>query len=97
MYEATENFHKVIKGNETVALISWMKRYWNTGILSLKTFILGVKRDFQAVRNTIRLNKTNGITEGVVNKLKVVKRSMFGRAGLDLLKNKLVLEHVFFN
>ena len=74
-----------------------MKRYWKTGIQSLKTFIIGIKRDFQAVRNTIRLNVTNGMTEGFVNKLKVVKRSMYGRAGLELLKNKLVLEHILFN
>lgn len=60
-------------------------------------FIIGIKRDYQAVRNTIRLNITNGITEGFVNKLKVVKRSMYGRAGLELMKNKLVLEHVLFN
>ena len=97
MYEAMENFCKVIKGSETAELVRWMKRYWKTSIQSLKTFIVGIKRDFQAVRNTIRLNITNGITEGFVNKLKAVKRSMYGRAGLELLKNKLVLEHVLFN
>lgn len=97
MYEAMENFCKIIKGNETVELVKWMKRYWKTNISSLKTFIIGIKRDYQAVRNTIRLNITNGITEGFVNKLKVVKRSMYGRAGLELMKNKLVLEHVLFN
>lgn len=97
MYEAMENFCKIIKGNETVGLVKWMKRYWKTNIPSLKTFIIGIKRDYQAVRNTIRLNITNGITEGFVNKLKAVKRSMYGRAGLELLKNKLVLEHVLFN
>ncbi len=97
MYEAMEGFCKVIKGNETVELVRWMKRYWKTGIQSLKTFIIGIKKDFQAVRNTIRLNITNGMTEGFVNKLKAVKRSMYGRAGLELLKNKLVLEHILFN
>lgn len=97
MYEAMEKFCKTIKGNETVELVRWMKKYWKTNISSLKTFIIGIKRDYQAVRNTIRLNITNGITEGFVNKLKVVKRSMYGRAGLELMKNKLVLEHLFFN
>ena len=97
MYEAMEGFCKVIKGSETVELVRWMKRYWKTGTSSLKTFIIGLKRDFQAVRNTIRLNITNGITEGFVNKLKAVKRSMYGKAGLELLKNKLVIEHVLFN
>ena len=97
MYEAMEIFCKIINGNETVELVRWMKRYWKTEIHSLKTFIIGIKKDFQAVRNTIRLNITNGMTEGFVNKLKVIKRSMFGKAGLQLLKNKLVLEHILFN
>ena len=56
-----------------------------------------MRHDYQAVRNTIKLNITNGITEGFVNKLKVVKRVMYGRAGINLLKNKLILEHVLFN
>ena len=54
-------------------------------------------KDFKAVRNTIKLSVTNGITEGYVNKLKTVKRLMYGRAGVELLKNKMVMEHVLFN
>ena len=73
------------------------QQYWHTGIDSLKTFIIGIKKDYQAVRNTIRLNVTNGITEGYVNKLKAEKRMMYRRAGIKLLKRKLVLEHVLFN
>lgn len=53
--------------------------------------------DFKAVKNTIKYNVTNGITEGFVNKLKVVKRVMYGRAGLDLLKKKMIMENIFFN
>lgn len=97
MYGAMVGFCSIIKGCDTTALVRWMKRYWHTGIDSLKTFIIGIKKDYQAVRNTIRLNVTNGITEGYVNKLKAVKRMMYGRAGIKLLKRKLVLEHVLFN
>ena len=97
MYDATKKFHAVITGSDTAELIRWMKRFWKTSIATLKTFIIGIMKDFKAVRNTIRLNVTNGITEGFVNKLKAVKRLMYGRAGIELLKNKLVLEHVLFN
>ena len=97
MYEAIEGFYRVITGSDTIELIRWMKRFWKTSIATLKTFVLGIKKDYNAVRNTIRLNVTNGITEGYVNKLKAVKRLMYGRAGIELLKNKLVLEHVLFN
>ena len=97
MYDATKKFHAVITGSDTAELIRWMKRFWKTSIATLKTFIIGIMKDFKAVRNTIRLNVTKGITEGYVNKLKAVKRLMYGRAGIELLKNKLVLEHVLFN
>jgi len=97
MYEAMVDFCSIIKGSETTALVRWMKRHWHTGIDSLKTFVIGIKKDYQAVRNTIRTNVTNGITEGFVNKLKAVKRMMYGRAGIKLLKRKLVMEHILFN
>ena len=61
------------------------------------TFIRGVKLDYKAVKNTIIYNVTNGITEGFVNKLKIVKRIMYGKASIELLKNKLTMEHVLFN
>lgn len=97
MFGATERFCQVIKGKETTELIRWMRCHWKTSIASLKTFILGIMRDFQAVRNTIKLDITNGITEGYVNKLKTIKRNMYGKAGIELLKNKIVMKHTLFN
>lgn len=97
MYDATEKFHAVITDSNSTELIRWMKRFWRTSIVKLKTFIWGIMKDFMAVRNTVRLNVTNGITERYVNKLKAVKRLMCGRNSIELLKNNLVLEHVLFN
>lgn len=97
MYEAACSFYKVIKGNEPMNLIRWMKAYWKTKIPHLKTFIKGIKLDYAAVKNTIIQNVTNGITEGFVNKLKTVKRLMYGKASIGLLKNKMIMEHILFN
>lgn len=97
IYNAAKDFYRIITGSETGELIRWMKKYWKTQSHSLKTFLVGIKLDFKAVQNTIRQNVTNGITEGFVNKVKVVKRIMYGRAGIDLLKRKMVMEHILFN
>lgn len=97
MYEATRTFYKIIKGNELMSLIRWMKTYWKTNIPHLKTFIKEIKLGYAAVKNTIIQNITNGITEGFVNKLKTVKRLMYGKASIWLLKNKLIMEHILFN
>lgn len=82
MYEATRTFYKIIKGNELMSLIRWMKTYWKTNIPHLKTFIKEIKLGYAAVKNTIIQNITNGITEGFVNKLKTVKRLMYGKASI---------------
>ena len=63
----------------------------------LSQLSLQVQMDYNAVKNTIKYNVTNGITEGFVNKLKVVKRVMYGRAGLELLKRKMIMEKILFN
>lgn len=85
MYEATTSFYNIIRGNNEMELIRWMKKYWKTNISQLKTFIKGVKLDYNAVKNTIIYNVANGITEGFVNKLKVTKRIMYGKASIELL------------
>ena len=97
MYEASTAFYETITGNDPDELIRWMKKFWKTEVNTLKVFITGIKMDFKAVRNTIKYNVTNGITEGFVNKLKVVKRVMYGRAGLELLKRKMIMENILFN
>lgn len=97
IYDAAKSFYTIITGSESDRLIKWMKRYWKTRNPMLKTFLIGIKRDYKAVKNTIRYNITNGITEGFVNKLKAIKRIMYGKSGLELLKRKMVMEHIFFN
>lgn len=49
-----------------------------------------VQRDIEAVRNAIELDYNNGLTEGSVNKFKMVKRIMYGRDSFELLKDKLL-------
>jgi transposase len=49
----------------------------------------GVRRDYAAVKAGITLSFSNGPTEGHVNRLKMLKRQMFGRAKLDLLEKRI--------
>lgn len=53
--------------------------------------------DLKAVANSIKYNVSNGIVEGYVNKLKEVKRTMYGRAKIELLKRKMVMTNRLFN
>jgi len=57
----------------------------------LKTFARGLLRDIKAVENGIRMPWSNGAVEGHVNRIKNIKRQMYGRASFDLLRKKVIL------
>lgn len=57
----------------------------------LKTFANGLNRDFKAVENGVKMSWSNGPVEGHVNRIKCIKRQMYGRASFELLKRKVIL------
>ena len=97
IYNAASSFHATIMGNDIDELDSWLDSYGKSPIKELRSFAYGIRMDLKAVRNAITLDTSNGIVEGFVNKLKTVKRVMFGRASLDLLKRKMVFSDLCFN
>lgn len=60
-------------------------------LAGLKNFANGLLRDIKAVENAIRLSWSNGTVEGHVNRIKSIKRQMYGRASFDLLRRKVIL------
>ena len=97
IYHAATEFRKLLKSNNPNRLTRWILDYEHTPIERLRRFVYGIKKDIKAVINCITCPVSNGIVEGFVNKIKEVKRVMFGRASLNLLKRKLILEPLFFN
>ena len=57
----------------------------------LRTFAAGIRRDYQAVASALTLPWSSGKVEGTVNKIKTIKRQMYGRAGLPLLRKRLII------
>lgn len=51
----------------------------------------GLRAEFEAVAAALRESWSNGQTEGQINRLKTLKRQMYGRANLDLLRARLVV------
>ena len=85
------------KSQQTYQMDSGLRDYEHTPIEQLRRFVHGIKMDIKVVRNCITSQVSNGIVEGFVNKIKEVKRFMFGRASLNLLKRKLIMEPILFN
>ena len=68
----------------------WLETVKTSGIPALISFANGLQKDLAAVRNALRYAWSNGQTEGQVNRLKFIKRSMYGRANFDLLRKRVL-------
>jgi predicted transcriptional regulator len=89
--DIVSEFKTLIKVKDPLSLLSWMEKALALGVAELETFINGLKQDIDAVINAITSDFSNGLVEGTVNKIKVIKRIMYGRCQFDLLRNKCLL------
>jgi transposase len=90
VYPLSQEFVTMLKERQAEALDSWLKRAKACHVTELTSFVNGIRRDYAAVRAACSLPWSNGATEGHVNRLKFLKRQMFGRAHLDLLRIKVL-------
>lgn len=73
------------------ALEAWGEAATSSSISSLESFARGLREDWSAVVAGLSLEWSNGPVEGAVNRLTMIKRQMFGRAGLPLLRKRVLL------
>jgi len=71
-------------------LEAWLAQVTASQIRELQTFVLGVERDKAAVIAGLTFSQNNGMVEGKINKLKLIKRMMFGRAAFPLLRQRVL-------
>jgi transposase len=69
----------------------WMAAAEATGEPALRSFVTGLRADQDAVTNGLSLRWSSGSVEGHVNRIKMLKRQMYGRAGPDLLRRRILL------
>jgi transposase len=71
-------------------LAGWLERVEADDQPELHTFAAGIRQDLAAVTAGLSLPYSSGPTEGNVNRLKAIKRQMYGRASLDLLRKRVI-------
>jgi transposase len=81
-------FQRLFRPRDVEALPPWVAQ---TDRSLLSAFGKGIKTDLTAVKAALSEPRANGQTEGQITKLKLVKRQMYGRAGLGLLRARLIL------
>jgi transposase len=82
-----DRFHRIIQHRKVDRLEQWIEDATH-GLM--KSFVSGIVQDHAAVKAALTEPWSNGQTEGQNTKLKMVKRQMYGRAGLDLLRARLL-------
>ncbi|MDQ4074619.1 MAG: ISL3 family transposase [Chloroflexota bacterium] len=83
-------FATIVRERQHESLDSWLRRTVESGITALRGFVTGIHRDYAAVKAAVSLPYSNGITEGHINRLKYLKRQMYGRAKFDLLRKRVL-------
>jgi transposase len=84
-------FAEMLTGRHGDRLDSWMATVDTDDLPHLHRFVTGLRRDYHAVRNGLTLSHSSGTVEGTVNRIKMIKRQMYGRAKFDLLRKRILL------
>jgi transposase len=89
-YDLIQQFARMLRTRTGEQLDNWLQRVKASRISELQGFVAGVERDKAAVAAGLTLPQNNGVVEGNVNKLKLIKRMMYGRARLPLLRQRVL-------
>jgi transposase len=90
IYQVVQEFRHMLHTREGTKLDGWLAKVTASQIHELQSFVLGVERDKAAVVAGLTLPQNNGVVEGKVNKLKLIKRMGYARAGFPLLRQRVL-------
>ena len=89
-YHLAQDFIQMVRHRQADAFEGWLLRATASGIPELVSFVAGLECDKAAVVAALSLPFSNGQVEGQVNRLKLTKRCMYGRAKFDLLRRRVL-------
>jgi transposase len=93
-YMLSQAFLALVRERRGHALGAWITEAAASGIEALARFAQGLREDLAAVTAGLTLPWSNGPVEGHVNRLKLLKRQGYGRAGFALLRHRVLLPAV---
>jgi transposase len=89
--DLAQDFVQLVRQRQPEPLDPWLERAAKSTLEALQRFAKGLCEDYAAVKAGVTLPWSTGPVEGHINRLKMLKRQMFGRARLDLLSRRFVL------
>lgn len=89
--QLAQNFAFLIRQRQPSQLNSWLEQALHSQLSPLNRFAKRLQEDYDAVKAGVTLPWSKGQTEGQINRLKMLKRQMYGRAGMELLERRFLL------
>jgi Transposase len=90
MCALTMRFRGILRGGDVEKLTVWLHDADRSARYGVRGFVHTLRLDLTAVRNAITETWSNGQTEGQINRQKMLKRAMYDRAGVDLLRARMI-------
>ena len=87
----TQDFVNLVRQRQPEQLETWLKRATTSCLQAFTSFAKGLRADYEAVKAGVTLPWSTGPVEGQINRLKMLKRQMYGRAGIGLLRQRVLL------
>ncbi len=91
-HQLAQRFTEMTRKKDREDFGRWMEETLQSGLLDFESFAVGLGREREAVEAALRESWSNGQAEGHVSRLKCPKRQMYGRAGFELLRRRVLLQ-----
>ena len=88
--ELAQAFTRMVRERSPTKFNEWLRSAAQSKLKEFVSFARGLSEDYGAVMNALRYEWSNGQLEGQVNRLKMIKRQMYGRAKFDLLRARVL-------
>jgi transposase len=88
--ELAQEFTRIVRGRSSTKFNEWLRSAAQSTLIEFVSFARGLSEDYEAVKNALCYEWSNGQLEGQVNRLKLIKRQMYGRAKFDLLRARVL-------
>jgi transposase len=86
----TQDFREALFGGDSSRMLDWIRNATQSGVGPLIRFGYGLRKDLAAVSAAVETSWSSGQVEGQINRLKAIKRQMYGRAGFNLLRSRVL-------
>jgi transposase len=88
--ELAHGFNRLVRERRGQQLQDWIDKATQSPFSQIRGFATGLLNDFDAVRAGLTQPWSSGTVEGTINRIKTIKRQMYGRANLDLLRKRVL-------